>query len=146
MCCIHQDRWGLLFFLFLSCGASWMLGDFLLCCFCWLNRTANQSCFSPLSLFFHFATERGRCLKCSPTETCLLQIIVQKWSKTGRNVSSEAFRTFHSGFKSNLCYFHSSLFSVRPTFDNMLVCKLWTNDQYLFRIQCCWKPCKFTTT
>lgn len=108
------------------------VGDFLLCCFCWLNRTANQTCFSPLSLFFHFATERGRCLKCSLKETCLLQIIVQKWSKTGRNVSSEAFRTLHSSFRSNLCYFHGSLFTVCQSFHNMIVCKLRTNYQYLF--------------
>lgn len=36
----------------------------------WVNWTANQSCFSPLWLFFHFATERGRCLRhvCSRLE------------------------------------------------------------------------------
>lgn len=63
--------------------------------FCWLNWTANQSCFSPLCLFFHPATERGRCAECRPIKkkTCLLQIIVQKWSrKTGRNVSSKGFK------------------------------------------------------
>lgn len=54
---------------------------------------------------FHFATERGRCLKCSPKKTCLLQIIVQKWSKTGRNVSSKGFKALYSGFLPSLCYF-----------------------------------------
>lgn len=42
------------------------IGHFLLCCFCWLKWTANQSCFSPLSLLFPSATLRGRCPKCSP--------------------------------------------------------------------------------
>lgn len=36
------------------------VGDFyLLCCFCWLNWTANQSCFSPLSLFFILQQKGG---------------------------------------------------------------------------------------
>lgn len=58
-----------IFFLFLSWfvrfSSYWRVGDFYCAVFCWLNWTANQSCFSPLSLSLHFATERGRCLDSS---------------------------------------------------------------------------------
>lgn len=49
-----------------------MLAVFFIVLFsCWLDWAANQSCFSPVSLLFHFATEGGRCL-----EQCSLEIHV----------------------------------------------------------------------
>lgn len=33
-----------------------------------LNSTANQSCFSPFTVFFHCATDRGRCAERSPNK------------------------------------------------------------------------------
>lgn len=54
--------------LFLACAPCkcCRLIFFYCAVFCWLNWTANQSCFSPLCLFFHPATERGRCAECRP--------------------------------------------------------------------------------
>lgn len=68
-----------------------VVGDFYRAVFCWLNWTANQSCFSPLSLFFHLATERGR-YPVQFKKTCLLQIFVAELSKTGRNMISKGFK------------------------------------------------------
>lgn len=80
MLLINEDRWG--FTNLSSCGPSkcWRL---LLCCFCWLNWTANQSCFSPLPLFFHFATEGGRCLKCSAKRHVCCRLQSRNGAKQG---------------------------------------------------------------
>lgn len=76
--------------LLLLCG-RWKYWILSLCfAVCWLNWTANQSCFSSLALLFRRATERGRRHECRPQKACLLQISVQKWSKkTRRNVSNK---------------------------------------------------------
>lgn len=47
---------------------------FIVLFFAGFNWTANQSCFSPLPVFFHFTTKGGAVPSCSPKETYLLQI------------------------------------------------------------------------
>lgn len=75
---------------------------------------------------FPLCNRRGALSQEQSKKTCLLQIRVQKWSKTGRNVSSKGFKTLCSGFKPNLCSFLPPLSLVcclsSGTFDYIIVC------------------------
>lgn len=71
--CSHLNVHTLGYFVFvLPFIVSWSLKKYwrLSLCFavCWLNWTANQSCFSSLALLFRRATERGRCPECKSTK------------------------------------------------------------------------------
>lgn len=76
---------------FLVSRKNWRLFIVCLSLFCWLNWTANQSCFSSLSLRFRFATEGGRCLECSLQRHVCCRSQRRNGAKTGRNASSKGF-------------------------------------------------------
>lgn len=90
-------------FLFHAFLLSGKIGDFSLCAslfFCWLNWTANQSCFSSLSLRFRFATEGGRCLECSPQRHVCCRSPRRNGAKNREECEQQGIRT-----ESDVCCF-----------------------------------------
>ena len=75
----------------------------LLCCFLLAELDCQSKLFFSSVAVFPFCNRRGALSRVQSKKPCLLQIRVQKWSKTGRNVSNKGFKTLHFGFKSNMC-------------------------------------------
>lgn len=80
-----------------------MSGHFLLCCFSLPELDCQSKLFFSSAAVFPFCNRRGALSQERSKKTCLLQIRVQKWSKTGRNVSSKGLKTLCAAFKPNLC-------------------------------------------
>lgn len=76
---------------FLAPGRStcWRL---LLCCFSLAELDCQSKLFFSSVAVFPFCNRRGALSQVLSKKTCLLQIRVQKWSKTRRNVSSKGFK------------------------------------------------------
>lgn len=112
---------------FPPCGPAegWRL---LLCCFCWLNWTANQSCFSPLSLFLHFATERGRCLDSSPKRHVCCRLESRNGAKNRQECEQRGIQNPSAVVRAKMCVNFSPAAShclhwlVSCVFDHIIVC------------------------